>query len=253
MVERLFYVIKLRMASYFGQMFNRLGIIFTGVGFLIFNCLSAQVDSVTVEKISIINAKHKVDGIYKTFDEFRRNQPFYTDTFRVIPSRDVTGSKNEVENIFGSRMLNYVDYLEFNEKKQPIRTGFTGHRFFGYCKNGTVRLGFWRFHRIDEFGHLSLIRVVEYRLHQGVNGSMPRAGGTMGFNAGGIETLFKKWFVLDYMTGELYAIDTYTLLDKFEKWDKELYKEYRKTKDKNKLEIQLEFVRKFNERNPIRF
>jgi hypothetical protein len=217
----------------------------------------AQVDSVTVEKVSIINAKHKVEGIYKTFDEFRRNQPSYTDKFSVIPARDVTGSVNKAKKLFSitNRALDYVDHIALDGKEKPIRNGFSGQRFFGYCKNGIAFIGFWRFHRIDELGHLSLIRVVEYRYHQGANSSVPGAGGVMTFNHSsvGMETLFKKWFILDYMTGELYAINTFSLLDKFELWDKELRKEYRKTKNRNKLEIQLQFVRKFNKRNPIRF
>lgn len=215
-----------------------------------------QVDSITVEKVSIINAKHKVEGIYRTFDEFRRNEPFYTDTFTIIPAGDATGTKNEAKRFISQHSFSqgYVDHVDIDGKPKPTRNGFTGQRFFGYCRGDNLYIGFWRFHRIDDFGHLSLIRVVEYRYHQSAPSSSPGFGGSaINFPGGGMEFLFKKWFVLDYMTGELYAINTFSLLDKFEKWDKELYKEYRKTKGRNKLEVQLEFVRKFNQRNPIRF
>ncbi len=62
-----------------------------------------------------------------------------------------------------------------------------------------------------------------------------------------------KWFVLDYMTGELESINTMSLLDKFELWDKELYQEFRKNKNRNSESVQRSYVRKFNERQPIRF
>jgi len=217
----------------------------------------AQVDSVTVDKVSIINAKHKVEGIYKTFDEFRRNQPFYTDSFEIIPS-PVSLNANEID-WFGNKIEYYLDKVEYSGiKKRTVKRQFGlsfSSNFFGYCFNDTVYIAFWRFHPIVEFGHLSLIRVNEDRFHQNSGGW---SGGGMGNTAtfggvGGMVRHVSKYFVLDYMTGELISINTFFLKDKFKLWDKELYQEYKKTKHKNNLEIQLKFVRKFNERNPIRF
>lgn len=86
------------------------------------------------------------------------------------------------------------------------------------------------------------MRVIELKLVQ-----------TGGMGASFSETYIDKWFVLDYMTGDIYSINKISLLEKFELWDQELYLEYKKTKGKTNLDIQLEFVRRFNQRNPIRF
>lgn len=219
----------------------------------------AQVDSLTVKKVSIINAKHKVEGIYKTFDEFRRNEPFYTDSFTILPA-EISTAEDENSGVFGgfgNSTLDYIDYVESELETKPLRRPPFSSRYFGYCKNDTVYIGFWRFHPITEWGHLTLIYVYELRYHRSGGAMMPGgAGGVPSFSpgfGGGMETLVNKWFVLDYMTGDITSISTLLLKDKFNKWDQELYQEYRKSKNKNSESVQLEFLRKFNERNPIKF
>ncbi|MBI1288112.1 MAG: hypothetical protein GC178_11120 [Flavobacteriales bacterium] len=218
----------------------------------------AQVDSVTVEKVSIINAKHKVEGIYQTFDEFRRNEPFYTDSFTILPA-EISTAEDENSGVFGgfgNSALDYIDCVESELETKPLRHPPFGSRYFGYCKNDTVYIGFWRFHPITEWGHLTLIHVSELRYHQNSGSWMAGgAGGAPTFSPGfgGMVRSVNKWFVLDYMTGDIASISTLLLKDKFNKWDKELYQEYRKTKNKNSESVQLEFLRKFNERHPIKF
>lgn len=228
----------------------------------------SQVDSVTVDRVSFINAKHRVNGIYRTFDEFRRNEPFFTDSFIVIKAGSSADEKA------GKR---YRDELAFtNENGKDKQQG--SQRFFGYCLNDTVHIAFWKFHPIVELGHLSLIRVKEFRPDYQYNNPFPHPGinlqpmpspppPRMNFPSrfGPDDSRYNemdehmfdrwidKWFVLDYMTGELESINTMSLLDKFELWDKELYKEFRKNKNRNSESVQRSYVRKFNERQPIRF
>lgn len=206
---------------------------------------SAQVDSVTVEKVSIINAEHKVEGIYKTFDEFRRNQPFYTDSFRVLSARfQFEDTIYPFDNFDVDPDKAYQDRLEYEGKTESNKYGyfFQNHRFFGFCKNDTVFVGFWKFHPIIELGHLSLIRVQEYRYTR--NTRMMNGGGTRTFD---------KYMVLDFATGDITPISTFDLLDKFGYADPKLWKEYKKANRKRSLKVQIEYLKEFNERNPIRF
>jgi hypothetical protein len=229
---------------------------------------SAQVDSVTVEKVSIINAKHKLEGLYKTFTEFRRNQPFYTDSFKILAARPD-------DEVLINQYRDEVVFTTENGKRKQQGT----MRFFGYCSGDSVYLAFWKFHPVLEFGHLSIIKVEEWRpenhyyspfphqpmMNMPAPAPPPRPSFPSNFNNfgpsapdaeldnWGFKKLVNKWFILDYMTGDLYSVNTFALLDKFKLWDKELYREYKRTKFRREAAIQLRFVRKFNKRNPIRF
>lgn len=215
----------------------------------------SQVDSLTAQTVSIINAQHKMEGIYKTFEEFRRNKPFYTDSFEVLPF----GRGDQV-------MINtWNDELVYrNEDGKTKQQG--AQRFFGFCRSDTIFVStiFWHhgftcrsFCPIIELGNLSLVRFYK-KIGIPVDDSttmipaMPIAK-VLSPHIYLDDVPFEKFYVLDFMTGEFISVNTFFLKTKFELWDKELFNEYRKRKDKNDLSTQLEFVRKFNERNPIRF
>ncbi|MCB9185922.1 MAG: hypothetical protein H6601_04170 [Flavobacteriales bacterium] len=210
-----------------------------------------QVDSLTVEKVSIINAKHKVEGIYRTFDEFRRNEPFHTSEYTLIEAKPG-------DNVMVNR---FRDELSFKDKAGNQKQ-LGSSKFFGYCRNDTVYISFWKFHPITEWGHLILIHVIENQpqylnpsarpySHEKIDTTKSRSKFRNNHPQG--DVLTDRWYVLDYMTGDMYTIHTYTLLEKFEKWDLELFKQFKRAKRKFKTETQLEFIRRFNERNPIRF
>ncbi|MBL4585727.1 MAG: hypothetical protein JKX84_01515 [Flavobacteriales bacterium] len=223
--------------------------------------LSAQVDSVNVNSVSIINAKKKLNGLYRNFDEFRRNEPFHTDSFAILRSKPD-------DKVWVNQFRDEVFYTDSAEKSRQQGTT----RFFGYCRDDTVFLAFYKFHPILDLGHLSLIHVKELRpvnqsfnqfpINHGQHTPSHHNFGTHGPSPPDFipedqpqnyTKLFDKWFVLDYMTGDIYPISTLSLKAKFELWDVELYQVYRKRKDRRELNVQLEFVRKFNKRNSIRF
>lgn len=224
-------------------MIHRLGILVSTVILLIACNAFGQVDSVTVEKVSIINAKRKVDGIYKTFDEFRRNEPFYTDSFRVISSEfQFEDTIYPFDNLTIVVEEAYQDRLQYADKTESTRYGefYQNSRFFGYCKNDTVYVAFWKFHPIVELGHLSLIVVKEYRFTK--NTSAMGGGGTRSV---------EKYMVLDFTTGSLNALSTSDLLYKFEFIDPELWMEFKKAKRNRSIEVQTKYLKKFNEKHPI--
>ena len=59
------------------------------------------------------------------------------------------------------------------------------------------------------------------------------------------------WFVLDMYSGSFNPIHPIYLNPIFRKYDKELFKEFRAAKKKRKLETMIEFVLRFNNRNPM--
>lgn len=220
----------------------------------------SQVDSVTVEKVSIINAKHKVNGIYRTFDEFRRNEPFYTDSFKVLIA-------DHSDRIMINR---FVDELVFRDENDKLKQQ-GAKRFFGFCRNDTVYLTLQVFHLtyasagfypIVQMGHLSVIQLKKHIGTPMGDGTTVIGGGLVGFSPIPFPFIFpiivkdvpvEKLFVLDYMSGSVFQLSTILLLNKFEKWDRQLYKEFRKSKTKRETETQIEFLRKFNQRHPIEF
>ena len=55
------------------------------------------------------------------------------------------------------------------------------------------------------------------------------------------------------MTGEIIPLGLVVLLEKFERWDTELYNEFRKDKYRKRKDYQIDYLKRFNKRNPIRF
>jgi hypothetical protein len=197
------------------------------------------------EKVSIINAKRKVEGIYKTFDEFRRNQPFYTDSFNILEAEfKFEDTIYPFDNILVLVDRKYMDRVEYDGKMEGTRYGHfhQNQRFYGYCKNDSVYLASWKFHPFLELGHLSLIRVKELQLVR--TSLILETGRTKSFD---------KYMVLDFSDGRFYPISTAELFSKFALYDQDLWHQYKKAKRKRSLRVQIEYLKKFNERNPIRF
>jgi hypothetical protein len=214
------------------------------------NSAWAQNDSVTVEKVSIINAKHKVDGIYKTFDEFRENIPFYTGEFEVIGSK--VNYEDTVYPINQLSVADFQDHVKYDGNTESSRTGRfeSEERFWGFYKNDTLYFGFWKYHPVILLGHLSLIYVQEYTYDMG----SPNMISFGNFAPGGrIAKDVAKYFVLDFLTGKIEPINTVSLKNNIQAYDQMLFNEYKKAKRKRSLKVQIEYLKKFNKRNPIRF
>lgn len=218
---------------------------------LIFVCVNsyAQVDSLTLEKVSIINVKHKVEGIYRTFDEFRRNKPFYTDSFEVLPF-------GRSENVMVNRWNDEIIYTNKNGKLKQ----HGAQRFFGYCNSDSVFLsikytyyGFksHSFCPVVELGHLTAIR---FKRKIGT----PTGGGKAMFSTpmgpAVIEDVpFERLYILDFSTGEIFRLSYVLIKDKLKAWDNPLYEQLQATEDRKELSMLMRFIKSFNERNPIRF
>lgn len=214
----------------------------------------AQVDSVTVSKPSILNADTLIQGIYKTFDEFRRNKPFHTGEFKILKA-------NRTDKVLING--NNDELIYQNIKGKTKQHG--AQRFFGYCQNDTIRITTrFRYDRfghgnytsvcfcpIKELGHLSIIRF--YRPIGLPISSRTIVGSDFAAPVIQDDLPFEKLYILDFMTGEISTLRYYILHDKFSAWDRTLYAELHRSDSRNDPKLLIEFVRRFNERNPIRF
>jgi hypothetical protein len=190
----------------------------------------AQVDSVTVQKVSIINAKHKVEGIYKTFDEFIRNTPFYTGAFKVVLF-------NRSENVMVNRWNDEIVY--YNKKDKVKQKG--SQKFFGYCKSDSVYVsikylyfGFKSvsFCPIIEFGHLSVVRF-NRKIGTPTGGGKAMFATPMGPGPAIVEDVpFERLYVLDFTTGEIFRLSYALVKNKLKVRDKKLFQQLVSTKDK---------------------
>ena len=207
--------------------------------------ICAQVDSLVVEQIPIISSKRKKEGIYKTFDKFKRNEPIETDSFRIIHA--LSGNQNQ----------DYVDKVILSMNGNQMKR--TADKFFGYCFNDTCYVSLWRFHAISEFGHLSAIWVQEVRQQisdqeSGYGTGLTDTGPTLSDDSSELRKMqVTGWYVLDLSNGKIHELNSEFLMKKLQVSDKELSETFAKQGEKHKPSVMLEFVRKFNQRNPIRF
>ena len=208
-------------------------------------------DSLTVAKVSLINAEEKVEGVYKTFDEFRRNQPSYTGSFEVLPGR--VNDNDLYWNEIGNRD-DYFDLLVFHDTNDTIKC----NKLFGYCRSDTVYLSFWKFHPILQLGHLSLILTNELRYMDvgnlsGYSYRMDLVGRPPIVLHPNNTKRFILWYVLDYRTGEVFKLSDWSLGEEIRKWDRQLHKEFKRSSGKKNIEVRLEVIRKFNKKYPIKY
>ncbi len=212
-----------------------------------------QVDSVTVSKVSIINSDTLVKGIYWSYHEFKRNEPFITDSFEIIPASSTSSGVHSIEHLHQDRFRDRVHFLY-----KHSNTVENASRYFGYCDGKTAYMSFDRFHPISVIGSICLVRINERKSPANSFAIAGFLGGLVGVaivaainqDGKGIGVI-DDWFILDLETGDFVPIHEHALMDIFYKQDKELLKEYKKVKGKGKLETMLYYVWKFNERNPL--
>ena len=193
-----------------------------------------------------------VKGIYKSYHDLAENAPFYTDTFSILHANDArSGNFMFLEWEFYYNVDN--DRVVYEPKgKFKVKDASS---FFGYSDGNKIYISFKQFHPLTIFGPISLIKVLEKR-PKGDSGIVFPFGGLLSYgieaaiNSGEYGTV-DDWFVVDLYSGTIDPIHPIYLNPIFRKHDKELYQEFRKNKQCNKLETMIDFVVRFNERNSM--
>lgn len=194
-----------------------------------------------------------VKGIYWSYRDLIRNLPYYRDEFQILYANNARLRRYrfpEWERFYDVN-TDRVAYLKDQEQRFKDAS-----YFFGYCDGENIFISFKRFHRLNILGPISLIHVVEAgsKSDYGVAGV---AGGLVGvaiaaaIDEGGGMGKVDDWFILDLYSGLVNPIHPIYLSPLFRRNDKELYQEFKKTKKRGNLETMIEFVIRFNERNPM--
>jgi hypothetical protein len=143
-----------------------------------------------------------VEGIYKTFDEFIRNTPFYTGAFKAVLF-------NRSENVMVNRWNDEVVYYI----KKGIVKQEGAQKFFGYCKSSSVyvsiKYSYFSFKSVSfcpiiGFGHLNVVR---FNRKIGI----PIGGGKAMFSTPIVLAIvedipFERLYVLDFTTGAIFRL-----------------------------------------------
>lgn len=184
-----------------------------------------------------------VDGIYKTFEEFKQNRPSLKVKAKATENIDKKMTFGVQEE-----SLYYSDSLG-----NPI---FLNHKdVWGYCLNGVVYVKFQhRYHRLFKIAAISLFS--EEPTSDPTLGLVPASTGLVISGFPYTDNLFpfnddSKHYLLDFYTGLLYYHNLAVIEQLLEK-DKALHAEFMSIKKaKERKKRMFIYLRKFNERNPI--
>ncbi len=182
------------------------------------------------------------DGIYTSFHAFRNNSAIPFERF-VSPIYD----ENFFTNLSKSKVVSFYDENgALNE--MPLQ------KIWGYATNGKPYI-YWseKFNLIPYVGTISLFFTTELVTHF-VNSAGPMfyynsfyTPVTQTYTA---EELVQ--FFIDTKTGNIISYNSKSLLELL-KDDSELYEEYSKLGKRKRSKKTMEYVQKYNQRNPIMF
>jgi hypothetical protein len=170
-----------------------------------------------------------VDGIYFSFDDFKRNEP-------SVIAYDFLQKNNA---LYYSDMLGNTNKLKAN-------------KVWGYCSNGVIYVASVNhFYRFDKIGAICLFYGTENTVGQEVGFVVFTVFLTGSYVPNPMEQ--KSMLLLDFKSGEKldFNLTNFQLLLQT---DKVLYNEFTSIKDNIKKQEQMFlYLIKFNERNPVYF
>lgn len=194
-------------------------------------CARTQVDSV------LFTADMRLpDGIYLTYDDFRRNKSI---------------AKAQVVSNLDKSQLEFLGKVVFEEKFSYIENGVTftvqSKNVWGFAQNTTLYVNFREeFYRVPVFGSVSYLVANVTVASPGFYD--PR----FGMSTGGGVTKEIREFLMNFYDG----IVTEFTLDEVEKLlarDSELFEEYKKLSRRKQKEQVYSYIRKYNTRHPVYF
>jgi hypothetical protein len=187
-----------------------------------------------------------VDGIYRTFEEFERNDPSIKE--KLITSNEPI-LLHPIKEIFSNPINNTVtiEIIEYKDNLGNIHI-LKRKEVWGYCSNGVIYVKFnSNFHRILKIG--SIIFFIELRY------TSPRLFPDPFISNPSHYTIksYEYSYMIDCKTGKIlkYNLKNFLAL-LFD--DKDLYKKFMTIPSDRKRKKQMfNYLNKFNERNPVYF
>ena len=175
-----------------------------------------------------------VDGIYRSFEEFKKNDP-------SIDEKAIIADNPEVQFLIGNfAKVEKIAFLDSTGQLQKLKRD----EVWGYCSKGAVYIMVNNnFHRIVKIG--SIMHFAESHNKFFYSRQMPVSG---------INKPNKYiQYMIDFNTGELmkFKLENFLILLKH---DEELYEQFNSFKSNSqKKKMMFLYLNKFNQRNPIYF
>jgi hypothetical protein len=176
---------------------------------------------------SVYDTHQYKKGIYKTFQEFRANNPSITGTISVKNRTPAA----QVYLLSAPDVLNLVDSTG---KEQKVK------KYWGYSDGASIYIKDNGLNKLEEIGYYCL-----YRIHSITSVPPNRATGGMVFENTPPPTADKR--VLNLVTGDAYDLTMFNMRKYILSQDTALLREFNEDKqNKNRL---VYYIQKFNQRN----
>ena len=198
---------------------------------LFFN-LNAQNDSVKCEFNCVLK-----EGVYLNYYDFRNQNPVL---------------KEEIESALDKNQVNFIGKIlkenKFTYNKGGEKIISESKNVWGFYQNNSLHVNFAdEFNRVSMFGSISyLIATIEVT-SPGMY--TPGYGGMMG---GSITTKEVRSFFMNFYDGKIIPFSQGEAEELISR-DKELYKEFKTLKARQRKDQISRYIRKYNEINPVYF
>ncbi|TND08342.1 MAG: hypothetical protein FD123_2373 [Bacteroidetes bacterium] len=176
------------------------------------------------------------DGIFLRYEQFRSNSP--------VPKKSIISSYDTTRLDFVKTMLSYnsVHYRDTANLEQSVGSD----KVWGYAENGAAYIYVnGQFNRITVVGSLCHFTAME--THYMYTGSPTPYGSPYGTPVQQLVQL-----ILDTQTGNVLQF-TPEVMEKLLERDDALYKEFTALKKKKKKQSIFIYLRKYNEKHPLKF
>lgn len=184
------------------------------------------------------------EGIYLSYSDFRNNQ--------TIDKNQIVTKEDKAPIDFFSRLLN--KYKDIVYTIEGVETKVDADRIFGFCQNNTLYINHEKkFFRVPVFGNISYF-VAQVEVFNYNNTVMPSAYYTYGMTATNmpIKTNEIRSFLYDFYENFVFPYDLESVEERLKK-DSDIYNEYMKLKKKERKQLMLTYIRRYNEKHPVKF
>lgn len=181
------------------------------------------------------------EGLYADYIQFRENRPVTKE--RVITDIDT----NQLD--FFTKVVSQKQIKILSARKDTII--ISPKDLWGYYQNNILYINYDNdFYKVPVLGAISYFigtQEVTYYSNMGIGMGYP-----YGMGAGmPVKTREMRDFLLDYDTGKVYPFSIEQLEELLKK-DEEIYKEFSQLSRKQKKKKYSYYIRKFNEKHPVR-
>ncbi|PSL35517.1 hypothetical protein [Chitinophaga ginsengisoli] len=176
---------------------------------------------------SVYDTHQYKQGIYKTFQEFRANNPSVTGTISVR-------NRTPAAQVYLLSAPNELNLVDSTGKEKKVK------KYWGYSDGTSIYIKDNGLNKLEEIGYYCL-----YRFHSITSAATNRTTGGMVFENTPPQTADKR--VLNLVTGDVYDLTMFNMRKYILSQDTALLREFNEDKqNKNRL---VYYIQKFNQRN----